>query len=233
MARLETGWKDAQRDRSCAVSDLLSFLPPDFMPALLEGMVVNLQIASLTLIVGLLIGGVLTAASLTSGFVAVIVTFLIAMIRAMPTFLVMISLLYLLPRQIHIAGLTLPLSDVSIVVLSLLPYAVAYVFDNFSESIRQWRRGQLIAALQVLPNLSRMYFILIMSSASGAAIGVTEGVATLVRYSNRVDAINERLLIFAVGIILYGIVMQTGFALVNLLRTVLIARVSKQPQSQG
>jgi len=215
------------------VSDLLSFLPPDFMPALLGGMVVNFQIASLTLIASLLIGGLLTAVSLTGGAVAVIVKFLIAMIRAMPTFLVMISLLYLLPRQIQIAGLTLPLSNISIVVLSLLPYAVAYVFDNFSESIRQWRRGQMVTALQLLPNLSRMYFILIMSSASGAAIGVTEGVATLVRYSNRVEAIDERLMIFAVGIVLFGLVMQAGFALVNVLRAALTGRVSKEPQSQA
>jgi hypothetical protein len=215
------------------VSDLLSFLPSDFMPALLEGMVVNFQIASLTLIASLLIGGLLTAVSLTGGAVAVIVKFLIAMIRAMPTFLVMISLLYLLPRQIQIAGLTLPLSNISIVVLSLLPYAVAYVFDNFSESIRQWRRGQMVTALQLLPNLSRMYFILIMSSASGAAIGVTEGVATLVRYSNRVEAVDERLMIFAVGIVLFGLVMQAGFALVNVLRAVLTARVSKEPLSKA
>jgi len=215
------------------VSDLLSFLPSDLMPALLEGMVVNFQIASLTLIASLLIGGLLTAVSLTGRAVAVIVEFLIAMIRAMPTFLVMISLLYLLPRQIQIAGLTLPLSDISIVVLSLLPYAVAYVFDNFSESIRQWRRGQMVTALQLLPNLSRMYFILIMSSASGAAIGVTEGVATLVRYSNRVEAVDEQLMIFAVGIVLFGLVMQAGFALVNVLRAVLTARVSKQPLSKA
>jgi len=215
------------------VSDLLSFLPSDLMPALLEGMVVNFQIASLTLIASLLIGGLLTAVSLTGRAVAVIVEFLIAMIRAMPTFLVMISLLYLLPRQIQIAGLTLPLSDISIVVLSLLPYAVAYVFDNFSESIRQWRRGQMVTALQLLPNLSRMYFILIMSSASGAAIGVTEGVATLVRYSNRVEAVDEQLMIFAVGIVLFGLVMQAGFALVNVLRAVLTARVSKEPLSKA
>jgi hypothetical protein len=215
------------------VSDLLSFLPPDFMPALLGGMVVNFQIASLTLIASLLIGGLLTAVSLTGGFVAGTVTFLISMIRAMPTFLVMISLLYLLPRQIQIAGLTLPLSNISIVVLSLLPYGVAYVFDNFSESIRQWRRGQMVTALQLLPNLSRMYFILIMSSASGAAIGVTEGVATLMRYSNRVETVDERLMIFAVGIVLFGLVMQAGFALVNVLRAALTGRVSKEPQSQA
>jgi hypothetical protein len=145
----------------------------------------------------------------------------------------MISLLYLLPRQIQIGGVGLPLSNISIVILSLLPYATAYVFDNLSESLRQWRRGQLIAALQLLPNLSRMYFILIMSSASGAAIGVTEGVATLLRFSVRVENINERLILFAVGIFFFGIVTQAGFVLVNFLRAVIIARVSKEPQSQA
>ena len=145
----------------------------------------------------------------------------------------MISLLYLLPRQIEIGELSLPLSNISIVILSLLPYATAYVFDNLSESLRQWRRGQLITALQVLPNLSRMYFILIMSSASGAAIGVTEGVAVLLRFSDRVENINERLMLFGVGIFFFGMVMQTGFALVNFLRAVIIARVSKEPQSQA
>ena len=233
MARRASGWKEAELDRSCPVNDMLSFIPSGFIPALLGGMVVNFQIASLTLIAGLLIGGLLTAVSLMGGFVAAIVSFFIALIRAMPTFLVMISLLYLLPRQIQIGGASFPLSSISIVVFSLLPYAVAYIFDNFSESIRQWRRGQLITALQLLPNLSRMYFILIMSSASGAAIGVTEGVATLVRYASRIDAINERLMLFAVGIIVFGLVMQAGFALVNLLRVALVAKVSKLPQSQA
>ena len=215
------------------MNDMLSFLPLGFVPAFLKGMVVNFEIAWLTLMFGLLIGGLLTAVSLMGGVVAKAVSFLIALIRAMPTFLMMISLLYLLPRQIEIGELSLPLSNISIVILSLLPYATAYVFDNLSESLRQWRRGQLITALQVLPNLSRMYFILIMSSASGAAIGVTEGVAVLLRFSDRVENINERLMLFGVGIFFFGMVMQTGFALVNFLRAVIIARVSKEPQSQA
>ena len=88
------------------MNDMLSFLPLGFVPAFLKGMVVNFEIAWLTLMFGLLIGGLLTAVSLMGGVVAKAVSFLIALIRAMPTFLMMISLLYLLPRQIEIGELS-------------------------------------------------------------------------------------------------------------------------------
>lgn len=208
--------------------DALSFLPAGFIPDLLNGMKVNFQIASAILILSLLIGGVLTVVSLMGGFVRMIIAFFIAAIRAMPTFLAMICLLYLIPKQIVIAQFSFALSGAEIVVLSLLPYAVAYVFDNFSESIRQWRQGQLVTALQLLPNLSRLYFILIMSSSAGAAIGVTEGVTTLLRYASRLESTQERMLLYAIGILFFGIIMQTAFALINRLRTVMIARVSKR-----
>jgi hypothetical protein len=213
--------------------DLFSFLPVGFIPDLLNGMKVNFQIASVILIVSLLIGGLLTLVSLMGGVIGVGIALFIALIRAMPTFLAMICFLYLIPKQVVIAGSTFSLSGFVLVILSLTPYGVAYVFDNFSESIRQWRRGQMITALQLLPNLSRLYFILIMSSSAGAAIGVTEGVTTLLRYASRIDSIQERLMLYAIGILFFGIVMQTGFALINRLRTVMIVRVSKRAQFQS
>jgi hypothetical protein len=184
--------------------DLFSFLPVGFIPDLLNGMKVNFQIASVILIVSLLIGGLLTLASLMGGVIGVVIALFIALIRAMPTFLAMICFLYLIPKQVVIAGSTFSLSGFVLVILSLIPYGVAYVFDNFSESIRQWRRGQMITALQLLPNLSRLYFILIMSSSAGAAIGVTEGVTTLLRYASRIDSIQERLMLYAIGILFLG-----------------------------
>lgn len=211
--------------------DVLGFLPAGFIPDLLNGMKVNLQIASVILILSMLIGGLLTWVSLVGGIVGMIIGFFIAVIRAMPTFLAMICLLYLIPRQIVIADSSFAISSPVIVILSLLPYGVAYSFDNFSESIRQWRRGQLVTALQLLPNMTRMYFILIMSSSAGAAIGVNEGVMTLLRYASRLESTQERLLLSAVGILFFGIIMQTAFALTNRLRTVLIARVSKRAES--
>jgi ABC-type amino acid transport system permease subunit len=211
--------------------DLFSFLPSSFIPELLNGMKVNFQIAFASLIVSLFIGVLLTGVSLMGGFVGKIIAFFIALIRAMPTFLVMICLLYLIPKQIDIAGSSFSLSGIVIVILSLLPYAVAYVFDNLSESIRQWRRGQMVTSLQLLPNLSRMFFILIMSSSAGAAIGVTEGVATLLRYASRLESFQERLVLYAIGILFFGIIMQTAFALINLLRGVMIERVSRRAEA--
>jgi len=213
------------------MSDILSVLPVGFIPDLLNAMKVNFQIASVILISSLLIGGVLTVVSLTGGVVGMLIDFLIGVIRAIPTFLLMICLLYLIPKQIVIAGSSYSLSGFVIVVLSLIPYAVAYVFDNFSESIRQWRKGQMVTALQLLPNLSRMYFILIMSSSSGAAIGVNEGVTTLLRYASRLGSLQERLVLYAVGILFFGILMQTAFVLINYLRAIMIARVSQRIES--
>ena len=231
MEKGQTGFKKTARKRGDAMIETLSFIPPRFISDLTNGMVVNFQIASLTLLVSLCLGGFLTFISLVSRIVAVPITFFITLIRAMPTFLVMICILYIVPKQINIAGSSWSLSNSLIVVLSLLPYGVAYVFDNLSESIRQWRRGQLITALQLLPNLSRMYFILIMSSAAGAAIGVTEGVTTLLRYATRLESVPQRLMLFAIGIFFFGAVMQTGFALINRLREFMIARVSKRTAS--
>jgi len=211
--------------------DLFSFLPSSFIPELLNGMKVNFQIAFASLIVSLFIGVLLTGVSLMGGFVGKIIAFFIALIRAMPTFLAMICFLYLIPKQIDIAGSSFSLSGIVIVILSLLPYAVAYVFDNLSESIRQWRRGQMVTSLQLLPNLSRMFFILIMSSSAGAAIGVTEGVATLLRYASRLESFQERLVLYAIGILFFGIIMQTAFALINLLRGVMIERVSRRAEA--
>jgi ABC-type amino acid transport system permease subunit len=211
--------------------DLFSFLPSSFIPELLNGMKVNFQIAFASLIVSLFIGVLLTGVSLMGGFVGKIIAFFIALIRAMPTFLAMICFLYLIPKQIDIAGSSFSLSGIVIVILSLLPYAVAYVFDNLSESIRQWRRGQMVTSLQLLPNLSRMFFILIMSSSAGAAIGVTEGVATLLRYASRLESFQERLVLYAIGILFFGIIMQTAFASINLLRGVMIERVSRRAEA--
>jgi hypothetical protein len=180
---------------------------------------------------GVLIGGLLTGLSLMGGIVGMTIFFFIAVIRAMPTFLAMICLLYLIPKQIVIAGSSYAISGFVIVILSLLPYAAAHVFDDFSESIRQWRRGQMVTALQLLPNIARMYFILIMSSSAGAAIGVTEGVTTLLRYASRLETIQERLVLYVIGILFFGILMQTAFALINWLRAIMIAKVSQRAAS--
>jgi hypothetical protein len=96
-----------------------------------------------------------------------------------------------------------------------VPYAAAYVADNGVEALRHLRRGAPLAALLFLPNVTRAFFVLVMSSSAGAAIGVSEGIAVILREADSLQSLGGKFLIFAIGITCFGIALQAGFALIN------------------
>jgi len=104
-----------------------------------------------------------------------------------------------------------------IVALSLVPYAAAYAADNGREAFRQLRVGSTDSALLFLPNIARAFFVLVMSSSTGAAIGVSEGVAVVLREAERWPSLGEKLVVFGIGVLAFGIVFQIGLALMRLL----------------
>ncbi len=136
----------------------------------------------------------------------------------------MFFLLNIIPQDAAPLGLPLALSGRTIVALSLVPYAAAYVADNGREAVLQLRRGATESALLFLPNLARAFLVLVMSSGAGAAIGVTEGVAVVLREAERWPTLAEKLVVFASGVVCFGLVFQTGFALVRLARITLGSR---------
>ena len=70
-----------------------------------------------------------------------------------------------------------------------------------------------------------------MSSGAGAAIGVTEGVAVVLREAERWPTLAGKLVVFASGVACFGLVFQTGFALVRLARSALGARRRSRARS--
>lgn len=196
-------------------------MPWAFTGDLLAGMVSNFEIAGMTLVLGLLFGIPVALAQLRRGVLAFMAGAIVAFMRAVPTFLVMFFLLYALPRHIVVGGFRYSPSGSVIVAVSLLPYAAAYVSDNLLEAIRQWRSGSVLAALQVLPNLTRAFFVCVMASSAGAAIGVTEAISVLMRYAERYQGLGDRLGIYAIGVACFGVTLQTGLALVNATRKTL------------
>ena len=138
--------------------------------------------------------------------------------RAAPTFVVMFFLLNVIPPDATFLGLPLALSARMIIALSLVPYAAAYVADNGREAMLQFRRGADESALLFLPNLMRAFLVLVMSSGAGAAIGVSEGVAVVLREAEHWPMQSSKLLVFGSGVACFGLVFQTGFALVRLAR---------------
>jgi hypothetical protein len=70
-------------------------------------------------------------------------------------------------------------------------------------------------ALLFLPNVTRAFFVLVMSSVAGAAIGVTEGITIILRQAEQLPTLGDRLVLFAIGIVLFGIPLQAGFAVMG------------------
>ncbi|MDP3160218.1 MAG: hypothetical protein Q8N31_09395 [Reyranella sp.] len=190
----------------------------DFFPDLLAGMVVNFEIAAIALVLGLALGGLLALARLGGGVLGAVATSLIGLMRAAPTFVVMFFLLNIIPRDATLFGIGVAPSGIMTVALSLVPYSASYVADNGAEALKQLRAGSPLGALQFLPNVTRAFFVLVMSSSAGAAIGVTEGIAVILREAVLLPSLGDKLVLFAVGILFFGVTLQAGFALMRFLQ---------------
>ena len=198
------------------MTTLAELLSSDYPRDLARAMVVNFRIAGLSLAMGLALGLPLAFAIASGRVGRRIAAPLMAVMRAAPTFVVMFFLLNVIPRDFAIAGIPLAPSGAMIVALSLAPYAASYVGDNGSDAIRALRQGSPDRALLFLPNIVRAFFVLVMSSSTGAAIGVNEGVSVVLRQAEHWPDLGDKLVAFAIGVLAFGIVFQAGFALMRL-----------------
>jgi ABC-type amino acid transport system permease subunit len=193
----------------------LHHLIDDVLPEFLAGMAVNFEIAGIALAVGIALGLLLAAARRRGGIAGAVAASAIALMRAAPTFVVMFFLLNAIPRDATLLGVGVALSGVMTVALSLVPYSAAYVADAGTEALRQLRGGSQLGALLFLPNVMRAFFVLVMSSGAGAAVGVNEGIAVLLREAGTLAALGDKLVLFAMGIVCFGAALQAGFALMT------------------
>ena len=168
----------------------------EFLLRLVAGMVVNFKIAGIAMVVGLVFGLFLAVARLGPAFVRSATIPVLGLMRAAPTFVVMFFLLNAVPPGATMFGISVTLSGVM---------------------IRQWRDDSPLGALQFLPNVTRVFFVLVMASGTGAAIGVSEGIAVILHEAERMSSLGEKLVLFAIGVLCFGAVLQGGFALINLL----------------
>lgn len=183
----------------------------EFLPAFLAGMAVNFEIAGIALALGVALGAVLTVARLRRGVIGLAAQAVIGLMRAAPTFVVMFFLLNALP---HGGGL----SPVMTVAIALVPYAAAYVADSAVDAVHHIHSGSPLAGLLILPNVARAFFVLVMSSSVGAAIGVPEGIAVILRQAEKMPSFAGMLVLFAIGVISFGIPLQVGFAAIRWLQ---------------
>lgn len=190
-----------------------SLLPPEFLPEFLAGMIVNFQIAGVAIAIGLAVGLLFALARVRGGVAGAVVAPIVSLMRAAPTFVLMFFFLNALPQDS-----SFQISGLMIVALSLVPYSAAFVADSGVDAIRDMRVDSRHGALLFLPNVTRAFFVLVMSSSAGAAIGVPEGITVILRHTEHLPTLGDKLLMFAIGIVLFSIPLQAGFALLNLVR---------------
>ena len=197
---------------------LVHGLSGDFLPRFLAGMALNFEIAAIALLIGMALGALLALGRLAGGVAGAASLSLVSLMRAAPTFVVMFFLLNALPRDATPFGQPFALSGVMTVALSLVPYSAAYVGDAAFDALRHLRAGTTHGALLFLPNVTRAFFVLVMSSSAGAAIGVTEGITVILREAEHLPELGDRLALFALGIVLFGIPLQIAFAVIGLVQ---------------
>jgi hypothetical protein len=181
--------------------------------------------AGMALGMGLLLGAPLGFIWAMRNPIRILPNVIVQLLRAAPTFVVMFFLLNILPHEARVFGVAVRITREFTVALSLVPYSASIVAENGAEALRQWRLGSVLAALLFLPNLARTYFVLVMSSGSAAAIGVKEGISVILRQADRFPSVLDRLWVFAIGVFVYGLLLQTGFLVVMALRRYLAHRV--------
>jgi len=211
------------------MTPLMERLSSDFLPLFLGGMAVNFEIAAIALAVGLAAGLLLAFARLGGGVPGGVAASVISVMRAAPTFVVMFFLLNAIPRDATLFGAPFALSGVMAVALSLVPYSAAYIADAGADAVRQLRAGSTVGALLFLPNLTRAFFVLVMSSSAAAAIGVSEGITVILRHAEQLPTLGDRLALFAIGIVLFGIPLQAGFAVMSFIQRRLSLKVARPP----
>ena len=211
------------------MSVLIDRLSSEFLPLFLAGMAINFEIAGTALALGLALGFLLALARLYGGVAGAVAASAIALMRAAPTFVVMFFLLNAIPRDATLLGEEFALSGVMTVAISLVPYSASYVADSGVEALRQLRGGSPLGALLFLPNVTRAFFVLVMSSSAGAAIGVVEGITVILRQAEHLPTLGDKLVLFAVGIVFFGIPLQAGFALMSFLHRYLRRAVTRGP----
>lgn len=196
----------------------------DFLPDLLAGLAVNLQIATFALLLGGTLAALMIPLRLRGGMAAAAARFVGALFWAAPTFVVMFFLVNVVPERWSVAGITVNFSGFIAIVVSQAVFATAFLTDNGLEAIRHLRAGRQGSALLFLPQCASAFFIMITSSSQGAAIGVVDAVAVTLRAGERIPDISYRLLLFLAVVLLFVFIQRTAFHLIHLGREALLRR---------
>lgn len=191
---------------------------PRFLPDFLAALLVNFQMAFLALAAGLVLGAPLALARFRYGLATAPANGLTAVMRSIPTFVTMFSLVNVIPASFQVWGWQLAMSPHAAVAVALALYASAQVSDNGLEALRQIRSGSPVATQLFLISVLRLFYVLVPTSGFGAAIGVVETVTVTMRTIEALPQPGDKLMLMGCVILIFTICFQTFYQITKRMR---------------
>jgi len=167
-----------------------------FLPDLLGGFLVNLQVAGIAVAMGTILGLPMALLRLHTRCARPLLRPVIMLMQAAPVYVIMFFLLNLLPREARLFGLVVPITGFVALSLAQGVNMIAYMAENAYPALEHLRRNEMAQAVLFLPNMLRGFVVVVMSSGLGAAIGVPEAVGVTLAHAQRLSALGDRVVLF-------------------------------------
>lgn len=193
----------------------------DLLPGFLSAFRLNIQVGLLSLLGGILIGLPLTWLIIRGGLAGKASEYLIAFLRAFPVFVMMFVLLNFFSETLHANHVSLERLHKLSLILALCTYSAAVISDAAKDSWLHFCRSKHAESLLIIPNLFRIFTILVMSSSIGAAIGVKEAVSyTLIHIEKMPEPLDRITTVFIVTVFFVLFFSTFRFAMYWLVRRI-------------
>jgi ABC-type amino acid transport system permease subunit len=174
---------------------------PDTSMSLITGFLyafrLNIEVGLYALLGGVLFGFPLTLMRVRVGWTRVLAEGLTSLLRAFPVFVLMFVLLGVLSDSSHLIHQYVDNIPKITLILALSAYATAVVSDAAQDCWQYVQQSDTAKAILLIPNLFRIFTILVMASSIGAAIGVNDAVSYTLSISEATpNALNRIWLVF-------------------------------------
>ncbi|MGE4046648.1 MAG: hypothetical protein AB7F35_17445 [Acetobacteraceae bacterium] len=171
-----------------------------FMPELIAGFLVNLQVAGIAISMGLALGVPLALLRQRVLWSIRLLRPCIMLMQAAPVYVIMFFLLNLLPDKVSVVGTTVLVSGFAALSIAQGVNMIAYIAENAFPALEHFRRDEMEQAMLFLPAVLRGFIVVVMSSGIGAAIGIPEAVGVTLAHAQRLPALSDRVLLFLITI---------------------------------
>lgn len=164
-----------------------------FLERFASAFYVNIVVACASLLIGVAVGLPFAYARRLSGVLGRMVGFTSALLRAAPIFVLMFLILNIWDNASAEEAWWRIDAPYAALVLALSAYSISVISDVYFDMLTQLRAGDKQAAMLLVPNLFRVFTILVMATSVGAAIGVNEAITVTLDKMESLPARSEKI----------------------------------------